>query len=128
MATSLETYRALVPGHAVVPDATVLAFLEAAAQAHGAGAWGAVYVQAMIWYAAHAIETTPGTGVGNDSGDAVGPIVSQKDGDLSRTYAAPAGMSSGSSADMDLASTRYGQAYLRLRASRAATSPMRVGP
>lgn len=119
----LELYRQLVPAHASVLEATVSVWLGLAVQAHNISAWGAVYQQAMVWWAAHHVETIPGTGAGSDDAAAVGPLVSQRDGDLSRSYAPPAGSVAATGADADLATTRYGQLYLRLRASRAATSP-----
>jgi hypothetical protein len=56
---------------------------------------------------------------------AVGPLISQKDGDLSRTYAAPAvsSASSSGSAAGDLSTTSYGAAYLELRSKLTARLP-----
>lgn len=122
--TDLELYRLLIPGHAVVLNDTVLAYIAAAKRRHLESAWGAVYQDAMVWYAAHLIETTPGTGAGSGDAGVVGPVISQKDGDLSRTYAAPA--SSGGSSSGSLGTTTYGQEYLNLRNSRAATAPSLV--
>jgi len=125
--TSLELYRILIPGHAAVLEATITTWLTLASIRHSAAEWGAVYAYAMVFYAAHQIEVTPGTGAGSGDAGVVGPVISQRDGDLSRTYAAPAISSAGgSSDDAALASTRYGQAYLDLRNSRAATTPFLV--
>lgn len=124
--TSLQLYRALIPGHAAVLETTILVWLELAATRHTASTWGAVYAAAMVFWAAHHIETLPGTGAGSDAAGTVGPLISQRDGDLSRTYAQPASSSGGGSDDAALASTRYGQTYLDLRNSRAATTPSLV--
>lgn len=123
--TLLERYRILVPGHSAVLNPTVQAWLDLAESRHTRSAWGAVYDSAMVFWAAHGIEVTPGTGAGSSDASAVGPVISQRDGDLSRTYAAPA-LSSGSTADGSLGSTRYGQQYLDLRNSRVATAPFFV--
>jgi hypothetical protein len=81
----------------------------------------------MVMWAAHRIERTPGLVSGGGGAGAVGPIVSQTDGDLSRTYAQQAqGATSGT--DADLRTTRYGLAYLDLRDSRAGVGPTVVGP
>lgn len=56
MSASLDLYRALVPAHAAVPDATVEVWLAQAAQAHTATAWGNVYTTAMVWWAAAHID------------------------------------------------------------------------
>lgn len=123
--SSLALYRTLVPDHAAVADATVDVYLELAARRHTASAWGVVYPEAMVWYAAHRIQRLPGSGAGGGSAVEVGQVVSQRDGDLSRTYAQPA--SSGTNAaDAELRTTRYGELYLDLRDSRAASAPTRV--
>ena len=124
--SSLALYRALVPGHAAVLDATVETWLELAARRHSAAAFGTVYAEAMVWWAAHFVELTPGTGAGSSSGSTVGQILSQKDGDLSVTYANTTS-SGGSGGTGDLTTTRYGQLYLDLRNSRAAMAPGVVG-
>jgi uncharacterized protein DUF4054 len=128
---TLEKYRGLIPGHVNVTPETINAWLELAALSHDPAAWGAVYEHAMILWAAHGIESSPGAGAGGaaDAG-AAGPLVSQRDGDLSRTYAAPSSSSSsGGSADADdFSRTAHGRKYLALRNSRAATLPMFVSP
>ncbi len=85
--SSLALYRTLVPSHSAVTDATVEVWLELAARRHSAPVFGRVYAEAMVWWAAHFVELTPGTGAGSSSSSTVGPIISQKDGDVSRTYA-----------------------------------------
>lgn len=125
MSASLDLYRALVPAHSSVADDTVETYLELATRRHTAGAWGAVYPEAMVWWAAHRIQRTPGLVSGSGGADEVGQITSQSDGDLSRSYAAQA--TTGNTGDDELASTRYGQAYLDLRRTRAASGPTRVG-
>lgn len=116
---SLDTYRALIPAHSEIPDATIDVYLGLAVQAHTASAWGNVYVEAMCFYAAHAIERTPG--LGSLGAGETGTIQSQRDGDLSRTFFVTAG--AGGQGDRDLSTTLYGQRYLELRSKLAATGP-----
>lgn len=125
MSSSLDLYRTLVPAHSAVSDDFVETMLELATRRHTASAWGQVYPEAMVWWAAHRVQCTPGSGAGGSTADAVGPVVSQSDGDLSRTYAQPASDSAASAED--LTSTRYGQAYLDLRRTRAASTATVVG-
>ena len=125
--TSLELYRILIPGHSAVADATIDLWLVLAARAHTASAWGQVYAEAMVFYAAHHVEGLAGSSGTGGSAGAVGAVISQKDGDLSRSYAGPVSVSgSSASAEDGLTTTRYGQAYLTLRNKRAAAFPMIV--
>jgi hypothetical protein len=123
--TLLELYRTMIPAHAAVDEAVVLQWLALAERRHTASAWGAVYDEAMVSWAAHFIEITPGTGAGSSSSSPVGPLISQKDGDLSRTYAAPVSPVGGAY-DGSMSRTIYGEAYLDLRNSRAAITPFTV--
>lgn len=129
MSVDVATYLTLIPAHAAVPAPTIQVWLNLAIKRHTPAPWGAVYDEAMIFYAAHFLEKIAGTSGsgGSGGGSAVGPLISQKDGDLSRTYAAPATSSGSTSSDASLSSTEYGRAYLDLRNSRAATAPMVVG-
>jgi len=121
--TSLELYRALVPGHAAVIDGTVSVHLELAAKRHRASAFGSVYAEAMVYWAAHSIQRTPGLVSGGGGADEVGNITSQSDGDLSRSYGAAGGTGTVSGSDADYLTTRYGARYLDLRNSRSAVAP-----
>lgn len=129
--SSLALYRALIQGHdpLLVVDATVNTWLALAAKRHSATAFGAVFPEAMVFWAAHKIETTPGTGAGGSgSSGATGPVLSKKDGDLAISYgAAGAGSSVVSGSDADYLRTTYGFAYLDLRNSRSAVAPGVVG-
>lgn len=128
--SSLALYRALVPEHAAVVDATVSTWLELAARRHTASVFGRVYPEAMVWWAAHRIQRSPGSGASSSaSAEDVGTLVMQRDGDLTRQYAQPSSASSvGSSADAELRTTRYGELYLELRDSRAGVGPTAVRP
>lgn len=128
--SSLALYRAKVPAHSSVPDANIVSELEDAALQHNAAAFGAVYAIAMVYFAAHNIQLDPASGLSTGAaggGATVGALLGVKDGDVSRTYANTTSSSSAgarSGTDADLSSTIYGQKYLRLRGSRAATFPL----
>lgn len=116
-----------MPDHAAVDDPVIQARLDLAIRRHTAADWGAVYPEAMVWWAAHAVQTTPGTGVGNDSAEVTGAVISQRDGDLSRTYATPTGSGSTGGGALNMGSTYYGQLYLDLKNSRAVNAPFFAG-
>lgn len=124
MSASRDLYRTLVPAHSGVADDTVDTFLELATRRHTVGAWGMVYPEAMVWWAAHQIETLPGSGASGPGASEVGQLTSQTDGDLSRSYAAPVVTGN---LDDDLRSTWYGRKYLDLRQTRAASAPTVAG-
>lgn len=124
--SSVDLYRTLIPEHASVDEAVVSTYLELSARQHTAAVFGAVYPEAMVWHAAHRIQRTPGLVSGSGGAGEVGPLVAQRDGDLSRAYGQPAATAM-SAGDAELQTTRYGQAYLALRNSRAATGPMFAG-
>jgi len=132
--SSLTLYRARVPAHASIPNEVVEDWLEEAAAAHTASAWGERYPLAMVWWAAHHIERTPQSGANGSTAEEAGAITSQSDtqsdgagksSSLSRSYAVPSG---GSAEEQDLRTTRYGQMYLAIRRSRVARAPFAVGP
>jgi hypothetical protein len=133
MSTSLQLYRDLVPAHAAVDEAVVLRWLGVAARRHSPGFFGDLFAEAMVWWAASAIESMPGTGIGSDEASgAQGPLTSQRDGDLARTWAAPARstITSSNSGDEDLLATVYGRLFLNIRDTRAGNLPdvVSVGP
>jgi hypothetical protein len=72
--------------------------------------WGRFYTQGLAALAAHFLKGSLASGRGQSG--AAGAITSKKAGDISLTYAAPAG---GTSDDVWLASSLYGQRFLALR-------------
>lgn len=117
--SSLSLYRSRILDHASIADGTIEDYLSEAATLHpNATVWGNAYALAMVYYAAHQIERTPGLGSG--TADDVGGIASKSDGDLSVSYG---GAAATGDPDDGLQTTRYGQRYLQLRASRAAGRP-----
>lgn len=143
MTASVTLYRQLItdPRHGdpasapptILPgltDAQIEALLDRAVAAHNVAFWGsAVYPEAMVLYAAHCAESSPGllaassTSVGTGT---VGPLVNRKDDLLQRGYGLPAGYQFTGQADAWLLTTVYGMRYLGLRGSRACAAPFVV--
>jgi len=99
-------------------DATLEAAVDLAVIAHSSTPWGAVYVHAMAFYAAHLLKTT----FADDDGEgalAAGGVTSKKARDLSEGYGAAAS-GSDTLSDRILSTTRYGRQYVALKRTRAA--------
>ena len=100
--TELEYFRLLAPEFASVPDATVNSWLTMAGNLIVVGCLDAERAaMARALYAAHLLTLST-------AGGAVGAVVSEREGDLSRTYATIKGC------DTVLGSTSYGQQYIEL--------------
>ena len=100
--TELEYFRLLAPEFASVPDATVNSWLTMAGNLIVVGCLDAERAaMAQALYAAHLLTLST-------AGGAVGAVVSEREGDLSRTYATIKGC------DTVLGSTSYGQQYIDL--------------
>ena len=100
--TELEYFRLLAPEFASVPDATVNSWLTMAGNLIVVGCLDAERAaMAQALYAAHLLTLST-------AGGAVGAVVSEREGDLSRTYATIKG------GDTVLGSTSYGQQYIEL--------------
>ena len=100
--TELEYFRLLAPEFASVPDATVNSWLTMAWNLIVVGCLDAERAaMAQALYAAHLLTLST-------AGGAVGAVVSEREGDLSRTYATIKG------GDTVLGSTSYGQQYIEL--------------
>lgn len=101
------------------------AFLETAAfQMSSASRWGNVYNQAQALLAAHMLTRSPSDG---SQAEVVGAVTNRSAGNLS-VGRAPLAASGLSLTDAELASTRYGADYLRLRNTRAAARAGVVRP
>ena len=99
--TKLEYFRLLAPEFASVPDAAVNSWLTMAGNLIEVGCLDAERAaMAQALYAAHLLALS--------EGGAGGAIVSEREGDLSRTYATIKGC------DTLLGSTSYGQQYIEL--------------
>ena len=100
--TELEYFRLLAPEFASVPDATVNSWLTMAGNLIVVGCLDAERAaMAQALYAAHLLTLST-------AGGAVGAVVSEREGDLSRTYATIKG------GDTVLGSTSYGQQYIEI--------------
>ena len=100
--TELEYFRLLAPEFASVPDATVNSWLTMAGNLIVVGCLDAERAaMAQALYAAHLLTLST-------AGGAVGAVVSEREGDLSRTYTTIKGC------DTLLGSTSYGQQYIEL--------------
>lgn len=100
--TELEYFRLLAPEFASVADPTVNQWLSVAGNLTETGCLDAERAaMARALYAAHLLTLSV-------SGSAVGAVVSEREGDLSRTYATIKG------GDTVLGSTSYGQQYIDL--------------
>lgn len=121
MSASLTTFRRVAVEFASEADADVEAWLAIAASLLSASQWGAAYTLAACYLAAHMWKRT-GLDDGSDSA-AAGPLTSARTGELAESYASA---STTSALDADLATTRYGLAYLRLRSTRVRIAGPRV--
>lgn len=123
-ASSLQLFRALAPDLCDETDERVGVFIELAARRLCAAAWGAVYLDAVVYLAAHELIRSPADGSGSDASTSGGPITSKKAGDLSESYgASKAGSMAKSNTDAELSETLYGRKFLALRDTRAAGLP-----
>lgn len=118
MSASLTRYRGLIPAHAGVDQVWVEPWLEAAARAHTAAVFGAVYVDAMVcWAAAH-------VDVGVKMG--VIPVLGGGGSDPCAVMIPVDGDGSGKAPKVE--DSVYWTWYLGYRRSRAGTGPRVVGP
>lgn len=122
--STIDRYRTLIPDHGHIDPGVVNEFLQIASSMHNATAFGARFTLAMIYFAAHMIEMTPGFGSRN--ADEVGPVVAQTDGPASRQYSTP-DLSEVDRRNKWLAQSQYGQFYLAITAGLAATKPLFIG-
>lgn len=105
--TPLEYFRLLASEFAATDDATVNQWLTVAALFVSAACLDAERQNmALALYAAHLLSTSQKTAAGG--GSIQGPLLSEKEGDLQRTY----GQIKGS--DSPIGQTSYGQQYAEL--------------
>lgn len=105
--TALQYFRLLAPEFASIVDATVNTWLTVAGSLIEVGCLDAERVaMAQALYAAHLLRLT--TTQGNAGNSALGPVTSEREGDLQRTYGAVKG------SDTWLGQTTYGQQYIQV--------------
>ena len=103
--TPLEYFRLLAPEFAGVADATVQTWLTMAGNLANTGCLDAERAaMALALYAAHMLRLTLAHAQGTVG--ALGPVTSEREGDLQRTYGALKG------SDSWLGQTPYGQHYI----------------
>ena len=122
--STLALYRALIPGHSAVAGATVEVFLAQAVRHHTRSQWNvAHYDDAMVYYAAHKIQSTPGMSGVSDSGSSnKGPVRSERAKDTARSYGT---INEGIdwTDTGTFIKTVYGQCYWQLVCMQASTGP-----
>lgn len=102
--TPLEYFRLLAPEFASVVDGTVQTWLTMAGNLANTGCLDAERAaMALALYAAHMLRLTQTQG--SSGSTALGPVTSEREGDLQRTYGALKG------SDSWLGQTPYGQQY-----------------
>lgn len=120
-AAIVATLEAVAPEF--VGDERVAVFVAIAERHNSPTAWGDAHVDAVAFYAAHLLTRSKATAAASAAAaDTAGPVTSRSAGAVSESYGALAG-GAANAADAELLTTRYGAAYLRLRASRAARLP-----
>lgn len=103
--TELEYFRLLAPEFSTTLDATVNQWLAIAASLVNVGCLDPERAaMARALYAAHLLSLTTTTARGGST--ALGPVTSEREGDLQRTYGSIAG------SDTYMGQTSYGQQYL----------------
>ena len=111
----LTVFRTMIPEYKGKTDEEILAMLEIVKPQISKKRMGSLYDQAACYLVAHyfAWQSIVADG-GASSGAAVaGPIISEKEGDLARSYADNSSKDGGSRTDT-LDKTAYGQEYRRL--------------
>lgn len=127
--TQLEMLRALAPELASISDTQAQAVLSIADNTISKKTFGTDYDSACVLYAAHILtlqNDVANAGSASDVSVSGGDILSEKEGDLSRTYSAGAGTSGTSTAQM-LSKTLYGQMLLAMRGRHIVAVTTRMG-
>ncbi len=123
---TIDVYRARVPAHTAIVDATIQVFFADAALQLNPEAWGDLYQLAVVYWTAHTIEMTPGLGSVEHAFE-TNQLVQQGDGKLNRQYAQPQFIDR-NHVDEWMRRTVYGQAWLQLRAQLPDDLPFVVVP
>lgn len=116
----------ILPG---LTDDQITFFLEQVATVSSAAFWGKAFPRAMVLYAAHMAESSPGllaASATSGGTGTVGPLTQQRDDTLQRTYAVPAGAQNAGLQDAWFMTTTYGMQFLQLRATRCRTAPFAI--
>ena len=123
--TTLELFRLLCSDLASETDDRVNDFLEIAAGYLDAAAWGGQFQRGAVYYAGHLMLRSPAGGGGGPSSP--GSVTSKKTGDESIGSALILPTTGLTLDEVDLMGTTYGQLFLSIRNTRAATAPTFIG-
>lgn len=107
MSVSASSIKALFPEFGAETDGRIELFITFAENSISAAVWGTLTDQAVSYLAAHMLARA------NAGGAAGGPVVSEKVGDLARSYGQVGGKTSDYLGELGL--TSYGIEYARLR-------------
>lgn len=126
----LETFRLLAPDLADATDDLVLAYRKLAEPMISESKFGDLYPQALVYLTAHrmAYQNLIAEG-GSSSGAAIaGNVISEKEGDLQRSYGSAGSGASGSGSGADAYDkTAYGILFKQIRDMRILAAATRFG-
>ena len=126
----LKIFYALCPDLADVSEETVLVYRDMAAPMISESKFGDLYPQALVYLTAHRMAYQNLIAEGGSSSGAViaGNIVSEKEGDLQRSYGSAGSGASGSGSGADAYDkTAYGILFKQIRDMRILAAATRFG-
>ena len=127
----LETFRLLVPDLADAKDDLVLAYRKLAEPMISESKFGDLYPQALVYLTAHRMAYQNLIAEGGSSSGAViaGNVISEKEGDLQRSYGSAGGGTSGNGRNYTDAydKTAYGILFKQMRDMRILAAATRFG-
>ena len=127
----LETFRLLAPDLADAKDDLVLAYRKLAEPMISESKFGDLYPQALVYLTAHRMAYQNLIAEGGSSSGAViaGNVISEKEGDLQRSYGSAGGGTSGNGSNYTGAydKTAYGILFKQMRDMRILAAATRFG-
>lgn len=126
----LETFRLLAPDLADATDDMVLAYRKLAEPMISESKFGDLYPQALVYLTAHRMAYQNLIAEGGSSSGAViaGNVISEKEGDLQRSYGSTGSGASGSGSGADAYDkTAYGILFKQIRDMRILAAATRFG-
>lgn len=127
----LETFRLLAPDLADAKDDLVLAYRKLAEPMISESKFGDLYPQALVYLTAHRMAYQNLIAEGGSSSGAViaGNVISEKEGDLQRSYGSAGGGTSGNGSNYTDAydKTAYGISFKQMRDMRILAAATRFG-
>ena len=127
----LETFRLLAPDLADATDDLVLAYRKLAEPMISESKFGDLYPQALVYLTAHRMAYQNLIAEGGSSSGAViaGNVISEKEGDLQRSYGSAGGGTSGNGSNYtdSYDKTAYGILFKQIRDMRILAAATRFG-